>query len=187
MSRKRKSSVDQLPEPLRDVLEQLLKENRYTLDEITEHMRQLGAGLSRSAIGRFSRKMDDELAEVRQVREVASYWGQQLKDNPEGDVGRLLIQMLQTVARRHIGDLMGPDAKTPNAMELMLLGKALQSTISAEKMSAERELKIRDSERKRMAEELQKKVQAETGDTGGTLTTDRLNEIVREVYGVGSK
>lgn len=162
----RKSSINKLPAPLQETLDRLIREQRFTLDEITAHMNQLGAELSRSAIGRHQQKVGAQMENFQKAREVAAVWVERFGEAPGGDVGRLLIQMLQTVAFSHIGELSDSEAKQPNAMELMLLSKALQSMVGAEKTSLERELKIRAAEREKILADVEKRV-AETARAAG--------------------
>lgn len=156
--RNRKSTITALPSELRETLDRLIREGRFTINEITEHINQLGADVSRSAVGRHHVKVTAQMENFAKAREVATAWVQKFGEAPQGDVGQLLIQMLQTVAFQNIGELSGDDGGKVGPMDLMLLSKALQSMVSAEKTSLERQLKIREETRKQVLAEVEKRV-----------------------------
>lgn len=158
MPGRRKSSITALPVELRDTLDRLIREGRYTIDEITEHINQLGAEVSRSAVGRHHLKVTSQMENFAKAREMATAWVEKFGDAPQGDVGQLLIQMLQTIAFQNLGDMTGDEGGKVGPMDLMLLSKALQSMVSAEKTSLERQLKIREETRKQVMAEVEKRV-----------------------------
>lgn len=123
----RRSSIEQLPEPLREELSRQLKAGR-TIDELVAHLQQLGAQVSRSAMGRYVKSANESLETYRQGQEMARVWLDKLESDPQGDVGRLLPEMLRAVAFSTLSQMGegGDKAKPVKPMEVMLLAKALK-------------------------------------------------------------
>lgn len=154
----RKSTITRLPPQLKEKLDSLIREGRYTIDELTDHLNLLGADVSRSAVGRHHMKVTEQMQSFAKARVVATAWVEKFGEAPQGDVGQLLIQMLQTIAFQNLGDMTGDEGGKVGPMELMLLAKALQSMVSAEKTSLERQIKIREETRKQVLAEVEKRV-----------------------------
>ncbi|HLT43786.1 MAG TPA: phage protein Gp27 family protein, partial [Luteimonas sp.] len=96
--------------------------------------------------------------------------------DPEGDVGRLLSEMLRTVAWQTIGSMGETDAVAPN--EIMLLARAIKDLAAADKVAMERELKIRQEVARQAADAATKIAKR------GGLSADAVQEIRREILGV---
>jgi hypothetical protein len=127
-----KSSIAKLPPDLREVVEQLIAAGSATIEQIVEHVRALGGTVSKSAVGRFKQKADAQLARFREANEVAGAWTKAFAADPESDVGRVLQQMLSTIAFRSLTDV-----ETMDPRDLMFLGKALKDLAGAQKLSTE--------------------------------------------------
>jgi len=94
----RKSSIQALPEELLAELEALWGSGRYTLDQMVERLRAMGAEVSRSALGRQTQKWDERLARIRTAREMSRAWKAAIAEDPEGDVSRILGEQLNIMA-----------------------------------------------------------------------------------------
>lgn len=135
------NNIRQLEEPVRAELDRLLRERKFTISEITLHLRSLGAVVSRSAIGRYSQRFDRVAKDIRMAREMATAMGKEL-ELVDGDTGRLAIESLQALVLRcqmQIGDDDEPDQK--KVAELARAAKDLQLALRA---NVETELKIRE-------------------------------------------
>lgn len=166
----RKSKVRRLPAPLREGLEALWREGRYTLDELLERLRELAraAGTapsdlpSRSGLHTYLQHFETKMARYREAQQVAGLWVAKLGEDPNGDVGRLLAEMLKSIALQTM-DAAGESGEPTEPQDLMLLSVALKNLAGAEKTWADRELKIR----KELAERLDKAIDEETKRAGG--------------------
>ncbi len=133
-----KSSVKQLDPRIKAEVDTAIRDGRATIDQIVALIHDMGGEASRSAVGRYKRNAEEQLKRYREAQEVAKVWIGKLQTDPEGDVGRLLAEMLRTTAFQTLGDI---DEASPQ--DIMFLGKALKDLASADKLTAERILVVR--------------------------------------------
>lgn len=186
----RKSTVKRLPPELREQIGALLEQGR-TLSEITAHLNQLGAEVSRSALGRYKQHLDKVGEKLRRSREVAEALIAKLGAAPESKTTRLNVELMHGA----ILDLLlkinedgeGDDAAKPVALDpqgAMLLGKALDHLSRASKADAELIGKIKEQARKEAEAKLDQAVNAATGEAkrDAALTPEQVLERVRAIY-----
>jgi hypothetical protein len=173
----RKRNIDRLPRAIRDELERILRDGGCTIDQVVEHLRQLGAPIPRSTVGRYVKDFEQNLKRYREAQEVAGKWVSQLGENPRGNVGRLLSELLKTVAFQQIAPL-GEEGAEVTPMDLMLLASAIQKLGSFDKMSAELELRVR----KEMAQKVDAAI-ADEKKRGGGLSEDAAARIRTALVG----
>jgi hypothetical protein len=169
----RKSSIQELDPRIREAVDLAIREGRATIDDIVALITQLGGEVSRSAVGRYKQRAENQMQKYREAQEVAKVWIGKLQADPEGDIGRLLAEMLRTVAFQSIGDM---DAASP--MDMMLLAKALKDMAGADKLTTERILKVRQDAAREAAEKV-----SVIGKAKG-LSADTVAELRREILGV---
>lgn len=169
----RKSSIKQLDPRIKSAVDSAIREDRATIDDIVAIIRELGGDASRSAVGRYKQKAEEQMVRYREAQEVAKVWIGKLQTDPEGDVGRLLAEMLRTTAFSTLGDM---DAATPQ--DLMFLGKALKDLASADKLTADRILAVRREAAKEAADKVSSMAKAKG------LSADTVAELRREILGV---
>jgi len=189
----RKSTVRRLPPELREQIGALIDQGR-TLDEITAHLNQLGAEVSRSALGRYKQHLDKVGDKLRRSREVAEALIAKLGTAPESKALRLNVELMHGVLMdlalnandEGEGDRKGEPAEgKPVALEpmgAMLLSKALDHLSRASKADAELVGKIREQ-----AEAAARKAAAETAVTAarkGGLSAESADAIRREILGI---
>lgn len=146
MARGRKNTVVTLDPRIRESVDSAIREGRATIDEIVAIIHAMGGEASRSAVGRYKQQAESQMQKYREAQEIAKVWIGKLATDPEGDVGRLLSEMLRTAAFQTMGDM---EAAAP--MDLMLLAKALKDLAGADKLTAERILKVRQEATKEAA------------------------------------
>lgn len=168
-----KSAVQRLDPRIREAVDAAIREGRATIDEILAIIAAMGGEVSRSAVGRYKQKAESQMQRYREAQEVAKVWIGKLQAEPEGDVGRLLAEMLRTAAFQTLGDM---EAAAPE--EIMLLAKAIKDLASADKLTAERILKARQ-EATREAAEAATAVAKSKG-----LSADTVAELRRHILGV---
>lgn len=181
---RRKSSIDQLDPRVKEAVDELVRGGRHTIDDIVQQIRALGGDASRSAVGRYVKRAEDQMERYRQAQEVAKVWIGRLEENPNGDVGRLLSEMLRTVAFQTIGQLGDAEPSeegNSGAMDIMLLARSIKDLASADKLSAEREMRVRQEVVRNAAERA-----AAIAKKGG-MSPQAVDEIRRELLGMASK
>lgn len=161
----RRNTVRRLPPEIRDRIGALLDQGR-TLDEILAHLAELGANVSRSALGRYKQHVDKVSERIRRSREVAEALVRNLGDEPESKTTRLNIELLHGVLNDMLmqipvpgedgqpagDDEDGPEPEGLNPMGAMLLAKALDHLAKARKNDADLINKLREQAMAKAAE-----------------------------------
>lgn len=179
MTRSRKSSIDRLDPRIREAADTLIREGRATIDEIVDQLRGMGGDVSRSAVGRYKQRAETQMERFREAQEIAKVWVNKLGSDPNGDVGRLLSEMLKTVAFQVAGQL-GESGDDVAPKEVAHLSMALKNIGHFEKQNLDRELRVR----KEVANEAAEKV-AEVAKSRG-LTPDAVEAIRRDILGIAA-
>lgn len=174
----RKSTIKQLDPRIRAEVDAAIREDRATIDEIATLIHSLGGAASRSAVGRYKRNAEAQMARYREAQEVAKVWVGKLQTDPEGDVGRLLAEMLRTTAFTTLGDL---DEGSPQ--DVMFLAKALKDLAATDKLTADRILMVRREAAKEAGDKI-KAVEGEIKSGKRVLDMDTLKRIREEIYGI---
>lgn len=89
-TRGRPSKIDLLPEPIRDALHQMLRDKRYTQEQIREAVNELIDGhalpeemrVSRTGLNRYASRMESIGSRIRQSREMADVWVTKFGETP---------------------------------------------------------------------------------------------------------
>ena len=153
----RKSTLDRLDPRIRDAVHTAIRENRATIDEIVATIVQMGGDVSRSAVGRYVKRIGEDeakrLEEYRKAQSVAAVWVEKIGSEPEGDVGRMLIEQVRMLAVQAVKEMNGAEV---DAQDLMLLGKSLDHLAKANKSIVDREASVQ----KLMQARLEKTVKA---------------------------
>lgn len=169
----RKSSIAQLPQAIRQAVDEAIREGRATIEDIVSLVKTMGGSASASAVGRYKANAEEQMGRYREAQEVAKVWVERLGNEPEGDVARLLPEMLRTVAFGTIGSLDGADAN-----EVMLLARAIKDLASADKLTAERILRVRREVADKAAVEAVKEAKR------AGLSDEAAEAIKRKILGV---
>lgn len=185
----RKSTVRRLPPELREQIGALLEQGR-TLSEITAHLNQLGAEVSRSALGRYKQHLDKVGEKLRRSREVAEALIAKLGAAPESKALRLNVELMHgalmdlALKANEEGEEDGGEGITLDPQGAMLLSKALDHLSRASKADAELIGKIKEQARKEAEAKLDKAVNAATGEAkrDAALTPGQVLERVRAIY-----
>lgn len=147
----RRSSIEQLPAEIRDVCLRLIRDGR-TIHEITAALNELDAEVSKSAVGRYVKSTRELMQRHLAAQDIAGRLITQLGENPKGDVGALLAEMLKTIAFQLMAD-MGSDGGgelseeaaaelRAKPMDIMLLAKGLDHLERAGAVGFKRRLEI---------------------------------------------
>ncbi|MCC5811192.1 MAG: DUF3486 family protein [Ectothiorhodospiraceae bacterium] len=175
----RKSTVKQLDPRIRQAVDRLVREDKATIDQIVEKLEEMlgEAAPSRSAVGRYVKNTREQMKRYREAQELAKVWVGKLEEEPGGDVGRLLSEMLRTVAFQQLAGA-GDEGAEVSTKEVAMLAGALRDLNAADKLSLERELKIRQEVAKQAADKA-----AEVAKRGG-LSKSVVDDLRRELLGI---
>jgi hypothetical protein len=170
-----RSSISKLDPQIKAELDRLLKDDRLTITEVVEHLRGLGAQVSRSAVGRYHQRFEEIGKRMRESREVAKVWADRLGSEPQGDIGKMVMELLRTLAFDVSLAMTEPDEDgnapklDPGAINKLAL--AMQRLEAAGKWNIQREQAMREA----LADEVGKKL----ASSPRKLDKDAL-EIVRK-------
>ncbi|MGQ0700392.1 MAG: DUF3486 family protein [Panacagrimonas sp.] len=147
----KKSSIATLDPAVRESVDQLLKLGRLTLDQVIDQLRAAFPGAeipSRSALGRYSQRFDEIGKRMRESREVAKVWADRLGNEPQGDIGKLVMELLRTMAFDVTLEMQEPDDEgkvqiDPKSINTLAL--AMQRLEAAGKWNLQREQAMRES------------------------------------------
>lgn len=179
----RASTIEQLPADILEQLQDLLRDPRVTqlqaTAEINAILQQQGeAPVSKSAVNRYSLKMEEVGAKLQQSREMANMWIGKLGAAPQGQVGKLINEIIRTMAFDTAMHMSEDDEPVPPKM-LAQLALAVQRLESAANMNEEREKQIR----KEMA--LEAAEAAEESMRGQGMSREAVDTIKKQILGLG--
>lgn len=178
-----RSKVNDLAPELRTELDRLLREGRFSLDQVVAHLRQLTEDPevvpSRSSIGRYAQNFSAISARLRQSEELTSRLvaeaGPEMAD---GKGFQILIQGFQSLAFQLLANL--PEGETLDPKNLSHLAGAIKDVMAAQKGETDRLLKVRVETAKAAAVAVDK-----VGKAQG-LTPETVLAIREAVLGVSA-
>lgn len=180
----RASSIEQLPTDILEQLQTLLRDPRVSqLDataQINAILEQEGTDdrVSKSAVNRYAVKMQEVGAKLQQSRELASMWIGKLGAAPQGQVGKLINEIIRTMAfdtAMHMSE--GDEPVAPKMLAQLAL--AVQRLESAANMNEEREKAIRAEAAKDAA------ATAEKSMVSQGMSQKAIDSIKKEILGLG--
>lgn len=184
-TRGKPSKIDQLPEDIKSELIELLRDKSVTQTEVLERVNGLirDAGLpddeqlSRSGLNRYATRMATVGSRIQEAREVSKQWVDQLGDKPTGEVSKVLIEMVRTLAFDQVLKLSeSGEVVPPKFIKELAIGVEKLEKAASESTKREREI------RKAMAEEAAER--AESAAKAAGLTTEGAAQIKREILGI---
>ena len=179
------SSIDRLPEDILEKLQELLRDPRVTQLQATARINailkeeDLPERVSKSAVNRYAVKMDEVGAKIRQAREVAQMWIGRLGAEPQGEVGKLLNEMVRILAFEAATNMAeGETPVEPRGLRDMAI--AIEKLEKASSENVKREDEIRKRALKEAAESAQSMAKK------GGLSDDAAEEIRKNILGMAS-
>jgi len=156
-----------------------------TIDQIHEALQALGAQVSRSATGRYVKNERESMRQMVKAQTMARVWVEQFGKEPDGDVGRLLPQMLEAIAHRTLDDMAESEGvKSPE--EVRVMARALKALSDTKRGNIDIELKlrqVREEERQAVLAEQRAKLEAMPNKGGVTPAT---KAEIRKALGIDS-
>lgn len=174
MARSR-SSLKKLPREILDECNRLLQDGRYTIVQVTEHLQQLGADVSKSSVHRYSQQLAKFTEDIRLAREISNAVGRELADLDDSNGTEVLVESLQALLMRV---RMQQSAEDVDADTVAMMARAVKDLQAAQKSSVDMRLKLRQQIAKEAA-----KVAEVTGKQHG-LTADTIEAIKAGILGV---
>ena len=92
----RNSSIDRLPAAIREKIGQLRQAGK-TIDEILEKLKELDVDVSRSALGRHCKQLEEVSKSIRQSRIVAEALAKNFGDEGENKVSQVNIELMHSL------------------------------------------------------------------------------------------
>jgi len=186
--RGRISSIDRLPEAAADdivwVNQQLYQRTRDGQDILAEFNERLAAkGLGPISPAAFSRKSTRLAAAQRRMQEARAMFAGLSDEFTAGDVDDNTL-ILGEFIKALIQELVDDQAGMKSPKEAMELAKAYQATVSAQKMSSDRRLKLEAELQDKTDAAVEKVAQAAT-EAG--LSAAVIEQLRRDFLGVRPK
>lgn len=184
-TRGRGSKIEQLPEEVKGFLNAMLRDKQYSqqeiLAEVNAQLDELGLPeeeqISKSGLNRYASKMAKIGKRMQETHATAEAWVAKLGEKPTGDIGKLLINMTQTMAFELAESAMGEEEPASLGMvkELALTVQRLEKT-RTDSIKNEKEI------RKAFAEEAADKAGSIAKAAG--LTKSAVQTIKNEILGI---
>lgn len=152
--RRRKSSIDRLDPEIKRMVGELRVEQGWTIDEILARLKELGAGVSRSALGRHVKSIEEIGDQMRRSREVANALVARVGDAPEDKTAELNIELMHGMVLRLLTATNDDGDGQPivlDAEQQMFMARTLQSLAGARKTNRDMILKEREAATKEAA------------------------------------
>lgn len=186
MAKNTPSSIDRLPEPVRELIGSLRREGR-TIDEILAKLGELSIDVSRSALGRHVRTLADLSERMRRTtaatEAIARMGGQQDK-LLEGTMEWLKSLLLEASLAQEEGEDGEWRPVTFNPLQVKALAQTAEALARAEKITVDREAKIEERAAKKAVALAAQKAGA-AGKAKG-LGQETVDFIVAAVLGDGA-
>jgi hypothetical protein len=176
------SSIELLPLPLRQAVEKAIREGRLpdgnaaTIDALVSMVGAHGHQVSRSAMGRHRKTVAEEIEDFRQQQQLAKLWMDQARENPDGDVGQVVGELLKIIAMGTARELR--QAEEPaDPKQIRTLAAAIKDLAMGDRHRTKLRAELL-AETKRKLDEVAKDVK------GQPQLEEMLRRIRRDVYGL---
>lgn len=182
-TRNRPSTISRLPPEVKDRIASLRDQGR-TLDEIMQVLNQLDVGISRSALGRYTKKMDRVASDLRKTREMAQAVARQFGDKEVSQVARTNMELTHTLLMKlMIGGDDDEQEVVIDAKEAMFIATALEKLTKAGKVDFDTQLAAAREQERRDATVKAAEKAATTARSKG-LSEETINAIKSSILGV---
>lgn len=191
----RPSSIDRLPPDILEKFQALLRDPRITqlqaVADINAILEREGhpERVSKSAVNRYSMRMEEAGKHLRESREVAEMWIGRLGTGPESKVGQLTNEFVRTLSfdlslmiRKAMAGELEWD-QMPKAVSMLKELAITQHRLEqAQMQNVKREAVIRKEERERAAEEAASAAEQSLASQG--MSRESIDAIKREILGI---
>ena len=178
------SSIDKLPEEVRELIGKLRLQGR-TIDDVLQHLRQLDVSVSRSALGRHFKGMAAMKERMQRSRDMAVALVGQFGDQPDNRVARLNLELMHSVVMQTITASEDDEDGEPQPVtfapeDAAFLARALKDLAAAQKTDTDRTLAVKRETAKSAANK------AEEAMKSRGMSGETVDFIKNAVLGVAS-
>ena len=143
----RPSSIDRLPKEVREQIGRL-REAGSTIDEILAKLKELDADVSRAALGRHVKTLSVVGDRLRRSKVMAEALTAKFGDQPDDQVARMNFELMHAMIFELQMAAAGSEDEEGNTVtfdpkQVRFLSGALKDLASAQKVDADRVLKLR--------------------------------------------
>lgn len=177
--RHRPSSIDRLDPDIKRLISDLRIEHGWTIDEIHAKLMELQQPVSRSALARHTKSIEEIGAELRHSREMAKALVEAAPVGDDAKLEQLNLELMHSMVLRLLTATDAGEMVTLDPENTMFLARALGQLASARKTDADRRRKDREEAKREFlgkVEEAAKKPQS-------GLTADAILAIRQAVLG----
>jgi ribosomal protein S13 len=188
MPRNRPSSIEQLPADILQKLQALLRDPRVNQLDATRRINVILAEqghderVSKSSVNRYAVRMNEVGERMRQSRQVSEMWIAKLGAEPEGKMGRLLNEMLRTLAFELTEKVMASDLNEETLPGVIDQIKNLSLTSMRLEKSLSENIKTEKEIRKAFAAEVAAETEVVAKDAG--LSAEAVQTIKNKILGI---
>lgn len=119
-----------LPREILDEVNRRL-EGGWTVTEVTQALRELGADISRSAVGRYRKQWAEQIRDLAEVREFSRTVVAELSKQPESRMARLNTELMEAALFKCMNGLRAMIEEDPEkAIKLINKGAMAQMLLS---------------------------------------------------------
>lgn len=137
-----RSSIDDLPTPIRETLDSMLADVRYTYQEISDRLEELGYEISRSAIGRYAQRSNAAARRLREAKEQTMALMSFVRENQDVESTELASAILIDGLTRRIATAEEEFDDLPIEKAGRLLVQLQRSTVYKERYRKDRRAAI---------------------------------------------
>ena len=171
------STIELLPEHIGEEVNRLIRE-KATIQQIVDRVTQMGETVSKSAVGRHTKKLKDVTDRIRKSREVAHVLVEKFGEEPESKTARLNIELMHSIITDIVMQCSGEGEVVLDAGGAMFLSKALDHLSRARKTDTETIRKAREEAAKSAV-----KAVSLTARKNG-LSPEAVKEISASIMGI---
>lgn len=184
MARRKRSKVSRMPAEQREFVEQLLRADQHTLNEMMAAIRRKfpTADVSRSGLSRYQVSFDEVVGRSREIDRMADALVENLGESTGDKAGALLAQAVTTLAAN--AALKAHDNDEISITEIGKLARAAKSAMDARRMSLNERRILRDEARAELAREQAARLDNVT--KAGGLTADAAEVIRKQILGISA-
>jgi hypothetical protein len=180
----RPSTIKRMPPAEREYLEKLIRQDRYTLDELRVKVRERfpeATPPSRSALGRYTQQVSELAGRMRDIQAASTALVSELGEDPNDRAGQLLVQAVTTLATDAALKANNADDGV-SIKQVGELARGARAILQARKMSMQERQEIarvaRETLQAEQAEALKSVVKA------GGMTAATADTIKRQILGI---
>lgn len=153
-------------------------EHGWGIDEIRKKLDELAQPISRSALARHTKSLDEISRELRQTRETARVLTEAVAPGEDGKVAQLGIELLESSIIRLMTATEGGELVTLEPKEAMQLSITLKNLVGSKGGLADIRTKAKAEQKRESA------LTAKTAATAAGLSKETVDQIYHAVLGV---